>query len=288
MDEAGKSNHGPLGRAGSLLRFAWNCRGSYAAFARLFYLTALKPGLVYRHMARFHPERLFCLPLKLAGRELWQVHVRDNGQDAGMLAEFFQGQHLFEARSLPSEPQVIFDLGANIGIASLFLASVCPGARICGFEPVPGHFELCRRNYLNLQRAQAFNCAVGRSSGSQTFEFSQSDIRGGHLAGDKTRQADAGTSTFAVEVWSLEDLVRKKNLPPPDFLKIDVEGAELEVLEGLGAPGESVKYIHLETHSVELKEQCLRWLLLKNFEIAAKESYTEQLGALWAIRRAAG
>ncbi len=268
----------------SFFSFARSRSGSLPGFFRLFYLTAIKPGLVYRGLARLHPKRVYCLPLRPGNGQIWSVYIRDNAQDPAMVAEFFKGQHLFEAENLPQTPQVIYDLGANIGIASLFLGSVQPQARIFGFEPVPDHYELCRQNYLNLSNAQAFNCAVGLSSGRRTFELSQDDIRGGHLTGGKSKATNTGMKTFEVEVWSLNDLITKKNLPSPDFLKVDVEGAEMEVLEGLGAACETIRYLHLETHSVALRDQCVRWLELNHFEIAGHSRYTEELGVLWAIR----
>ena len=67
---------------------------------------------------------------------------------------------------------------------------------------------------------------------------------------------------------------------PPEFLKIDVEGAELEVLEGIGEVVQSIKRIFVETHGEALKAECLKWLRGKGFQITPSPNPA----ALWADR----
>jgi Methyltransferase FkbM domain len=70
-----------------------------------------------------------------------------------------------------------------------------------------------------------------------------------------------------VQVYSLADLIRVQKLEPPEFLKIDVEGAELEVLRGMGEAAQSVKRMFVETHGANLKEECLKWMRQHGFQI---------------------
>src|SRR5262249_3892450 len=142
------------------------------------------------------------------------------------------------------KPRVIYDLGANIGIASLSLATSNADARIYGFEPLPANFEICQQNYSNLTNAEVFNCAVGFPSGKMSFEFQDSDLRGGRLAMNASLLSSASHRRVEVEVWSVADLIDRKGLEPPDVLKVDVEGAELEVLRGLGAYAKNVRLLH--------------------------------------------
>jgi hypothetical protein len=69
-------------------------------------------------------------------------------------------------------------------------------------------------------------------------------------------------------------------LPPPDFLKIDVEGAELDVLQGLENCLDSVKRIFVETHGPELKAACLKWIKDRAFAIIDSQDDT----AIWGHR----
>ncbi|MGH7975915.1 MAG: FkbM family methyltransferase [Limisphaerales bacterium] len=262
------------------LGFALKHGGSLSAGMNLFYLAKLKTGLVYRNLARFNTEKVCCLPFRVTAGKTWNVHVRDNGQDAPMLVEFFDNDRLAEMERLKWKPKVIYDLGANIGIASLSLAALCPDARIYGFEPVPANFEICSLNYSNLANAEVFNCAVGSASGTMSFEITN-DPRGGHLATNTSTGID---KKMEVGVWTIADLVEIKGLPPPDFLKVDVEGAELDVLNGLATYANGIKYMHIETHSTELRNECVRWLDLNGFKIEEEFHFAGNLGALWVSR----
>jgi FkbM family methyltransferase len=214
----------------------------------------------------------------------WKIHVRDNGQDAPMIVEFFGLDRLSGVHRMNWRPRVIYDLGANIGIASLSMATLCPQAQIFGFEPVPANFEICRLNYDNLPRALVCNCAVGATSGTQQFEFNPQDPRAGKLSDDLLSNTVSSETGVQVEVWSIADLIQRKGFEPPDFLKIDVEGAELDVLKGLGIHAKSVKEAHVETHSPELKARCSGWFHENGFLIQEDHSFAGGLGSLWAKR----
>ena len=264
------------------LGFAIEHAGSVVSAVRLYYLAKLKPSLVYRGLTAFAPARIRCIPFRVAEGKTWNVYVRDNGQDAPMLFEFFKNGRFAEMEKLNWKPRVIYDLGANIGIASLALATVKADARIYGFEPVPSNYEICRQNYSNLTKAQVLNCAVGFPSGTMSFEFQDSDLRGGRLAMNPSIGSSASHQKVEVEVWSIADLIDRKGLEPPDVLKVDVEGAELDVLRGLGAYAKGVKGLHIETHSLELRESCVSWLEENGFKIIKEVRYPLNTGALWA------
>jgi FkbM family methyltransferase len=265
----------------TMLGFALKHGNSLSSIASLYYLAKLKRGLVYRNWSRYAPEKIHLISFRAGTGRLWDIHVRDNGQDAPMLVEFFRNDRLAELRELKRKPKVIYDLGANIGIASLSLATVCPEARIYGFEPIPANYEICSQNYSNLTNAQALNCAVGSSSGTMAFEVTD-DPRGGHLAINTSVKPVNSTKRIEVAVWTIADLVEIQGLAPPDFLKVDVEGAELDVLHGLGVYAKGIKQMHIETHSAELRDKCAHWLDQNAFSIEDEFRYTADLGAFWA------
>ena len=88
------------------------------------------------------------------------------------------------------------------------------------------------------------------------------------------------TEKIKVQVFSIADLIQVKKMEPPDLLKIDVEGAELEVLRGIHEHTQSVKRMFVETHSPELKRECHNWLQEHGFKIYHSDDPT----ALWADR----
>lgn len=78
-------------------------------------------------------------------------------------------------------------------------------------------------------------------------------------------------------MFTVGDLVRAKGLEAPEFLKVDVEGAELDVLNGLGEDYRSVKRMFIETHGPELKQACLKWMEERGFRMWPSKDET----ALW-------
>lgn len=275
-----------LAKVRRLLKFSRERGNTFKDRFRLFYSSAIKPGLVFRGLDRYEPAKIVDFSIRAAPDRLFKVRVRDNHLDMVTFAEFFSSQHVVIPTELPPmQPKVIYDIGANIGIASLYLAGHYPKARFYGFEPVPANHQICVANYGNLPSGQAFPWAVGARSGSAVFEFSENDLRGGRLESNSQSAAGGLGNRLEVEVVSIEDLVLKKQFEPPDFLKIDVEGAELEVLKGIGTQAVHIKRMLIETHGPELKKQCLAWLQEHDFTVLSALEAAPGYAALWADRR---
>lgn len=129
---------------------------------------------------------------------------------------------------------VFYDLGANIGRFSLIVGrAIGPQGKVFAFEPDP---ELIVRLHHNIERNQLQNIEVvpmGVWSTSKTLEFRQAGTASpeggtGSFLGD-----DRAGDRIQVRCVSLDDFVR--TAPPPQGIKCDVEGAEVEVLRGAEA-----------------------------------------------------
>ena len=274
-----------MARVRLMLKFSLERGAALKDRFRLFYYAAIKPGLVYRGWSHFAPAQVLNFSMKTAADRTFEVKVRDNQLDMVTFTEFFSAQHVIIPAELPPfEPKVIYDIGANIGIASLYLAGRYSQARFYGFEPVPANHEVCAANYANLLHGQAFPWAIGSRTGTAIFEFSDSDLRGGRLEGNSQSLPGGPGNRLPVEVVSIEDLVTKKQFAPPDFLKIDVEGVELEVLKGIGTQIVHIKRMLIETHGPELKQQCLDWLRDHGFIVRSALEAAPGYAALWADR----
>jgi FkbM family methyltransferase len=261
-------------------RVSWARGGSCKDRVRLFYYADLKKSVAFRGWSRYAPERMLCFSLKAGGDSRFRVYVRDNGQEAALLADYFGLEHGMMPRDLPPlRPRVIYDLGANIGMASLGFAALYPEARIYGFEPLPSNFEVCRLNYQNLPNGRLFPWALGSRTETTSFEFNE-DPQGGHLGAVQGNPALHAQGHIQVQVYSVADLVRVQKLEPPEFLKVDVEGAELEVLQGIGDVVGSIKRIFVETHGEALRAGCHKWLLDHGFRI----TLSPNPAALWGDR----
>ena len=249
----------------------------------LFYM-ALKPSLVFRGLATLLNSRILSFSIYDPQRKPILVYVRDNGVGVTTIAEFFSPCSAIMPLALPAfYPKVIYDLGANVGISSLFFASLYPKASIYGFEPLPENLEVCLLNYRGIgNQSQVFPWAIGSKTGQATFDC-KNDSRGGRL---ETAHHDPNLRTtlqIQVKIISVVDLIEHEGLPAPDFLKIDVEGAELDVLEGIKDYAHLVGLIYLETHGENIRHDCILWLKRHNFEICQGVDHT----AIWAWRASA-
>lgn len=128
---------------------------------------------------------------------------------------------------------VFFDVGANVGFFSLLAARlVGPTGAVHAFEPVPANAACIRANVAanRFGNVTVWPMAVGRAPGTATMRLARHP-GGATLAGDL--QDPAGTLT--VEVVTLDGLVGRGALPAPTLVKVDVEGAEADVLAGMTA-----------------------------------------------------
>ena len=123
---------------------------------------------------------------------------------------------------------VVFDVGANVGFYSLAAAQAAPDGVVHAFEPLP---DTCEDFRLNLRRnswaknIRLIPAAVGEQSGTVhlTTEFHSSNY---------VTSAQSTEATTAVPCITLDDYAAQADLTRLDFIKIDVEGGELEVLRG--------------------------------------------------------
>ncbi len=137
---------------------------------------------------------------------------------------------LARLKSLGFEPAVVYDIGAYRGGWTRLAAEVFPGAQFVLFEANGDHAgELAssgRRHVI---------AALGESDGgTRAFHVPrQGDVTGASLYIENTAHyAHANLQVREVEAVRLDTLVARETLPPPDLIKIDVQGAELEVLAG--------------------------------------------------------
>lgn len=132
--------------------------------------------------------------------------------------------------SFVNKNSVCFDIGANAGWFSLHLAQKIPGIQIHSFEPIPAVFNNFKRNLtLNgFQGIHPYNLGFSNEEGVQELHFSPSLTA---LSSFKQLFPEQ-TSKVKCSFTTLDNFVKNNNIRKIDFLKIDVEGAELLVIDG--------------------------------------------------------
>lgn len=163
-------------------------------------------------------------------------------------------QGLFRERVHPGA--VVLDIGANVGFFTLLASKLAgPSGHVHAFEPLPRNLYYLEQ-HIRLNEASnitVHSLAVTSSTGTARFGDGENTSQG--------RLSNAGE--IQVLTTSLDDLLANGRIPRPDFIKIDIEGAEGEALRGAtrllsGSPLTVV----LSTHGYEQHELC--WGILKN------------------------
>jgi FkbM family methyltransferase len=127
---------------------------------------------------------------------------------------------------------VFIDIGANAGYFSLYAASRFPGAKILAYDPIPPNFEQLRRN-ININKNSgiiAFQKAVAGYRGMAMMTFDKSDAFSTIAHITNVSGPDNKSDTIEVNCVTLKDIFDDNNLVSCDFLKMDCEGAESEII----------------------------------------------------------
>lgn len=132
--------------------------------------------------------------------------------------------------NLTQDNTIIFDIGANVGWYTLNLAKRYPNSYVYAFEPVPKTFvDLQRHIVLNrLTNITAFNFGFSDKEGTVDFYYYPEDSGNASLVNVSGYD---NVKTFKCAVWKMDRFAHENNTHP-DFIKCDVEGAELLVFNG--------------------------------------------------------
>jgi FkbM family methyltransferase len=156
-------------------------------------------------------------------------------------------------QELASQPSVIVDAGAHIGLASLWYANRYPEAKVIALEPDPENYELLLRNTKAYDNIVPLNVALWNSSGTVAL----TDRQEGSWAFQVRRPEEASASDRSVPSICVADLMRSFNLDHIDVLKVDIEGSEKEVFEDCAEWVHRVSAIAIELHD-RFKSGCSR------------------------------
>lgn len=181
---------------------------------------------------------------------------------------------------------VVVDVGANAGVFAVQQAQ--RGARVFAFEPNPDCYRRLSKtlaaNGLN-DSVNLFDVALGAHPGHATLIVPRGWTSNGTMVptGDATAE-----NTVDIVVDSLDRIAPRLGIVRIDLLKVDTEGAEVEVLRGAGQTLELVERIVLEYHSPDALAQARALLGAHDFVEALQVEMDARAGTgiLYAQRRA--
>lgn len=186
-----------------------------------------------------------------------KIRVTDNSQYAPVVGNWEpQSQHIFSNLIKPG--QIIFDLGANIGIHTLLFARLTgPSGKVIAFEPLSENANELRDNVKinNLEQVTIEEVAVSDKDGISEFFIGQHNTQGSIVSTE-----NGAGQKVEVKTQKLDNYIKASG-HLPDFIKIDVEGAETNVLKGYTEfISKSYPVFFIESHSRENEDYIYSFL----------------------------
>jgi FkbM family methyltransferase len=199
----------------------------------------------------------------LAGRPFW---IRPGTVDPWVVWETFTYLDALPPQRVEGEA-VILDLGANIGAASALLAATFSEARIAAIEPDDENATLCERNLEPWRdRCEVLKVAAWPIDATLSLEGQHSSVL----------SVRAGEGGHPVPAIAMSRLVERYAGPDGiDFIKMDVEGAEKEILSKCTDWSCRVRCISVEVHPPYTVEECTADLRRLGFHVHLKSAARE-------------
>jgi 31-O-methyltransferase len=186
------------------------------------------------------------------------------------------GQRTYLRHGITVEPgDVVFDVGANVGVAAAFFASDCKAELVHCFEPVEPVFALLRENVQHFPACVPHDYGLSQAAGQAEITFYPGAAAMSGLYADprtdrgqvRTTLMNTGLSkheadqrldgafepvTLTCELRTLSAVLSEESVERVDLLKLDVEKAELDVLSGVDeGDWHRIKQVVAEVHDLD-------------------------------------
>lgn len=179
----------------------------------------------------------FVYHLKM-GKIKTDLYLRTFKGDIGVFYEVFWEKTYAKHLSLMKKnPKVIIDLGAHIGITSIYLSAKYPNAKIYAVEASAENFEVLKNNTKSFKNIVCINAAAYFEDGFVNFSDNELSYN--------QKISETGVSTKAI---SIESLKNNFGIDKVDLMKIDIEGGEINLLSKENTWLSSVENIIIEIH----------------------------------------
>lgn len=157
---------------------------------------------------------------------------------------------VFQAKT----PLVVVDVGANIGVFSIWCAKKWPECRVIGVELLPGNCDWLNKNIVanDLHQIEVVNKGVGYRDAVEKFQVARDSVGGFPISAYADHRYDdnipKGLDIIEVNVVSLKSLFEDRRITKVDILKMDCEGSEWEILR---SPQNQEALLSVENISME-------------------------------------
>ena len=222
------------------------------------------------------------------------VVYRNKNETDFMFKKIFEDESYLHHQIKLEPGACVFDVGANIGLFSLFVGQVCPNARIYAFEPLPPLFDALRINtQLHGLDVKLLPCGLGSETKVEEFTYYPNvTLISGRFADaveereivksfllnqpethdpaeepsgaqlDELLTERLQSERIACQLKTLSDVIRENGVERIDLLKINVEKSELDVLSGIEeADWQKIRQIVVEVHDIDNRLQQISRML---------------------------
>jgi FkbM family methyltransferase len=171
---------------------------------------------------------------------------------------------------------VFYDIGANIGIYSLLAKSKFKNLKIYSFEPFLKNFYRLNQNIELNQFDNIHTFPIALSNSNKVSYFYSKDVRSGASGGQIDANIDEHGKEFKIEnkqsvlTFQLDDLINYFKIPFPNYIKIDVDGVEDQIIKGMQSTlkNSALKGLLIElNHDSKTSETLEQTMLSLNFTL---------------------
>lgn len=206
-----------------------------AAFQNWYMLYAGRYGFLRKEIELIHRSGL-------------RIKLRPDTDDLRIVKSNFVKKNYTRDFVPITKDSIVVDVGAHIGSFSIMAAK--SAYKVLAFEPEPNNYRMLKKNMErnHLKNMSIFEMAVSGISGYHDIYTYQ----GGSSADYSLyKRGITNIKTGRIPTISVEDIIRREDLPRIDFLKLDCEGAEHDILRNISfETAAKILGIAMETHSV--------------------------------------
>ncbi len=171
------------------------------------------------------------------------IEIRTNQTDIKIFEQIFIYKDC-RLRIPDFNPKVIVDCGAHIGCATLYYAARYPDAKIISLQLEESNFIQLEKNVSGLGNVTPLHCALFKEDGFVEIENPESN----HWGFRAKEAGDGNAGIRKIPAITVQSIMDRYGIDRIDLLKIDIEGAEAEVMKSASAWLPRVEVINIELH----------------------------------------
>ena len=198
------------------------------------------------------------------------------------------------AQYLPENPLII-EAGAHIGRDTIKMHNAWPTSTIHAFEPVPELFIILKNNAASYTRIQCHHIALSNKTGQSTFFVSSGRSTATSSLFEperyKKQYPDTHFTTTTIQTITLDQWAEQHGITCIDALWLDMQGAELQALQGASTLLKTVSVIHIEVNLTErykgipLYPEIKHYLLNRGFTVIQESFVHPEWGNVLFVKQ---